>query len=100
MKSKIATFEDHVPIELALARQAECSNVLIGRHSEAVGRRIRSIVRNTIRALALLGALANPFFWLPQITAAQAPPTEAKTGGVQGTVFVADQDGGRSVVPG
>src|SRR5271165_4797951 len=59
-----------------------------------------------IRAMALLGALtrlvalASPFCWPLERAEAQVAATDLKAGSIQGTVFVADQDGGRSVVPG
>jgi hypothetical protein len=51
-------------------------------------------------AVNVLVILASLFWWLPQIAAAQTPAPPANTGAVQGTIFVADQDGGRSFIPG
>jgi hypothetical protein len=51
-------------------------------------------------AVALLGALVSVFCWPVQRAAAQAVATEVKAGSIQGSVFVADQGGGRAVVPG
>jgi RNA polymerase sigma-70 factor (ECF subfamily) len=47
MKSRIATLEDSVLIDLVLAGQAECFAVLKDRHEAAVRKRIRSMLWNT-----------------------------------------------------
>ena len=46
MTPPLASFEDSVLIELALAGQSECFTVLMDRHLVAVKRCIRSMVRN------------------------------------------------------
>jgi|HubBroStandDraft_6_1064221.scaffolds.fasta_scaffold1417807_2 hypothetical protein len=48
------------------------------------------------RLLMLMSVFLNSFWCQPQIAEARPPATES----VRGAVFVADQDGGRSVVPG
>jgi Carboxypeptidase regulatory-like domain len=53
---------------------------------------------STMRTLALLGALASLLCCAPRIVTAQA--RDPKPGVVQGTVFVTDQGGSRTVVPG
>ena len=52
------------------------------------------------RRLLLIAAFTNPFCWLPCVTAAQSTLPDMKTGGVQGTVFVVNSDGARSVISG
>jgi hypothetical protein len=55
---------------------------------------------STIHSAALLGALASVFYCPPRMVAANAPATDQKDGGLQGTIFTANQSGLRSVVPG
>jgi Carboxypeptidase regulatory-like domain len=55
---------------------------------------------STTRLLLLIAALANPFCWLPCIMTAQSALSDLKAGAVQGTVFIIDSRGGRSVIAG
>ncbi len=52
-----------------------------------------------IRAVALLGALTS-LLWPLERAEAQVAAADLEAGRIQGTVFVADQSGDRSVVPG
>jgi hypothetical protein len=49
----------------------------------------------TIRVLVLVSAMAFPLFFLDRAVA-----QDVKIGGIEGTVYTVDPDGGRSVVPG
>ena len=51
-------------------------------------------------AVRLFVILVSLLWWMPQIAVTQTPAPPSNTGAVQGTVFVADQDGGRSFIPG
>jgi hypothetical protein len=55
---------------------------------------------STTRLLLLIAALANPFCWLPFITAARSASADVKTGDLQGSVFTVDSDGSQFVVAG
>jgi len=55
---------------------------------------------STTRLLLLIAALANPFCWLPCIVTAQSALLDLKAGAVQGTVFIIDSRGARSVIAG
>jgi Carboxypeptidase regulatory-like domain len=55
---------------------------------------------STTRLMVLIAALTNPFCWLPFITAAQSVCADLKSGDLQGTAFILDGDGKRSVVAG
>ncbi len=58
MTTSLASFEDSVLIELALAGQSECFTVLMGRHLAAVKRCIGSMVRSASDAEDLVQEVA------------------------------------------
>jgi hypothetical protein len=53
---------------------------------------------STTRLLLLSVTLANPLCWPTWIMTAQSVPADLKAGAVQGTVFIIDSRGGRSVI--
>lgn len=55
---------------------------------------------STTRLMVLIAALTNPFCWLFFITAAQSVCADGKSGDLQGTAFILDADGKRSVIAG